>query len=175
MKIPFETAIKEWAAAAVLVLEDVAGTYGGYITYAGLTTWVFDETRIYTLMLLPNLSSRLLNRVIRICHERDLPALSSLVVNATDGMVGSGFDEVLWAAGREVPATDLDRERVAAAERLKCYRVYCTDVPADAEPHLTAKYQALVSPVEKDAPKPKPVCVVHGMQLPVTGVCDYCA
>jgi hypothetical protein len=173
-EIPFPLAIEEWAAASVEVLEQVAEAYGSCITYKSLAERVFDSTGIHTRMLVQNLSARLLNRVIHICLEKKLPALSALVVHAADGMVGSGFDEVLRATGKDVPGTELEREWAAAAERLECYRVY-GKVPANAEPQLTNTYQARVNPVKKEAPRPKPVCVVHGIQLPATGVCDYCA
>lgn len=145
VEFPFSQALDSWAEASVPVLEEVARRYGSYITYKDLAAKVFDSTGIRTRMLVQNLSSRLLNRVIRLCNERGLPALSSLVVHATDGMVGSGFDAVLLASGRDVPATELERERAAATERLACYRMYCTDVPADAEPRLTLKYEARVN------------------------------
>lgn len=157
------------------MLQEVAGTFGNYITYKGLATRVFDITGVTTDMLVQNLSSRLLNQVIHICHERNLPALSSLVVSAADGTVGAGFDAVLRVAGREVPATPLERERAAAAERLECYRAYCPDVPADAVPQLTPVYEARVNHAKKDGPRPKPVCTIHGFQLPATGICDDCA
>lgn len=172
---PFQQDIENWAQAAVPVLQEVAGTYGSFISYKELATRVFDETGTSTRMLVPNFSSRLLNRVIHICLEKELPALSSLVVSATDGTVGSGFDAVLRASGREVPETALERERIAAAERLECYRRCGADVPADAEPRLTPKYEVRVNPPKRAAPKPKPVCAVHGIQLPATGVCDDCA
>lgn len=174
VEVAFAQAIEVWAQAAVPVLEDVARTFGGYITYKDLAARVFDATGIHTRMLVQNMSARLLNRVLRICLERGLPALTSLVVTATDGTVGSGFDEVLRASGRVVPATALERERAAAAERLECYRAYCKDIPADAEPKLTPKYEARVNPVKKDAPKPKPVCARCGLQLPATRICDDC-
>jgi hypothetical protein len=171
---PFQRDIERWAQAAVPVLQEVAGTYEGFITYKSLADRVFEETETRTRMLVPNFSSRLLNRVISICLERNLPALSSLVVSATDGSVGVGFDAVLRASGREVPGTALERERIAAAERLDCYKRCGADVPAGAEPRLTPKYEALVNPPKKDAPRPRPVCTVHGIQLPATGICDDC-
>lgn len=172
---PFQQDIEKWAQAAVPVLQAVAGTYGNFITYKNLVTLVFEETQTSTRMIVPNFSSRLLNRVIHICLEKNLPALSSLVVSATDGTVGSGFDAVLRAAGREVPGTVLERERIAATERLDCYILCGAEVPADAEPRLTPKYESRVNPPKKVAPAPKPVCAVHGIQLPATGVCDDCA
>lgn len=172
---PFQKDIERWAQASVPVLQEVANTYGNYITYSELATRAFEATGTSTRMLVQNLSSRLLNRVIHICLEQNLPALSSLVVSATDGTVGSGFDAVLRAAGKDMPQTELERERAAAAERLECYKRFGADVPADAEPQLTRKYEARVNPPKKQAAEPKPVCPVHGIQLPATGICDDCA
>lgn len=174
VEVPFPQALEAWVGQSIPVLIDVAGTYGGYITYSELASRLFDATGYHTRTLVTRWSGRLLNRVIHHCLEHTLPALSSLVVYAADGTVGPGFDEVLRASGKEIPRTALERERAAAAERLKCYLKYCDDVPADAEPKLTRKYEARVHPVKKEAPKSKPVCVVHGIQLPATGVCDYC-
>jgi hypothetical protein len=172
---PFQQDVDRWADAAVAVLQEVARTYGGHITYKALVERVFSDTGVSTGMVLNNLSSMLLEKVIGVCRERGLPALSSLVVRAADGTVGSGFDAALQAAGREIPGTPLERERAAAAERLECYRAYCPDVPADAVPLLTPKYEARVNPVKKEAPRPKPVCDSCGIQLPATKICDYCA
>jgi hypothetical protein len=175
VKIPFPQALQEWADAAIPVLIEVAGTYGGHITYSKLASRLFEETGIHTRTLLTRWSGPLLNKVIHHCLENRMPALSSLVVYVADETVGPGFDEVLRASGRDAPATELERERAAAAERLECYRAYCKDFPADAEPQLTLKYNARVNAAKKDAPRPKPVCAVHGIQLPATGVCDDCA
>jgi hypothetical protein len=110
------------------MLEYVARSYGGYITYSELASRLVDSTGIRTGQLLSNWSGKLLNQVIHLCLERGLPALSSLVVHATYGMVGSGFDEVLRASGRDAPGNDLEREQAAAAERLECYWAYCKDL-----------------------------------------------
>jgi hypothetical protein len=99
--------------------------------------------------------------------EQNRPALSSLVVTATDGTVGAGFDEVLRASGQEILATSLERERAAAVERLACYRA-SGDVPADAEPTLTAKYEAQVNPVLKA----NSAAGLPGAQDPVA--CHWC-
>lgn len=171
----FQQDIEKWAQAAVPVLQEVAGTYGDFITYKALATRVFEATQTSTRMLVPNFSSRLLNRVIHLCLQNNLPSLTSLVVSAADGTVGTGFDAALRASGRDVPDTALERERIAAAERLECYKECGADVPAGAEPQLTPKYAARVNPPKKEAPRPKPVCAIHGIQLPATGVCDYCA
>lgn len=172
---PFQRDIERWAQASVSVLQEVASTYGDYITYSDLASRVFEATGTSTRMLVQNLTSRLLNRVIHICLEENLPALSSLVVSATDGTVGRGFDAVLRAAGKDIPQSELERERAAAVERLECYKQCGADVPTNAEPQLTLKYEARVNPPKKQSAEPKPVCPDHGIQLPATGICDYCA
>lgn len=175
VKIPFEQALREWSEESATILEDVARTYGGYITYSELASRLNKATGIHTGQLLSNWSGKLLNRVIHVCLERGLPALSALVVHASDGTVGKGFGEALRAASRDVPQTELERERAAAAERLECYRVYCLDMPVDATAQLTRQYEARVNPKRKDLPKMKAVCPVHGIQLPATGICDDCS
>ncbi|MCH6471546.1 hypothetical protein [Sinomonas terrae] len=170
----FEQNLNEWAAAAVPILEGVTGDYGAYITYGELRDRIFDETRIRTDMLMPNFSSRLLNKVIHLGNERGLPQLTSLVVHASDGKVGEGFDEVLRVARKDLPATELERETAPAAARLDCYWKYADDVPADAQPRLTARNEAKVTPQKKAAGEPRPVCPVHGLELSASGVCAFC-
>ncbi|WP_258229010.1 hypothetical protein [Arthrobacter sp. HMWF013] len=174
VKIPFEQALEEWSEVSVPILVEVAGTYGGYITYSELASRLNRATGIHTGQLLSNWSGKLLNRVIHLCRENGLPARSALVVHASDGTVGKGFDEVFRASNRNVPHTEIERERAAAAERLECYRVYCSTIPADAEPQLTRQYEARVNPRKKDTSRTNKVCPLHGIQLPATGFCDDC-
>lgn len=63
---------------------------------------------------------------------------------------------------------------VAAEERLECYRRLCPDLPDDAEPTLTRKYEALVARRNKPDTRERPVCTTCGLQLPSTGICDAC-
>src|SRR6478735_7134735 len=72
-------------------------------------------------------------------HVRKEPPLASLVVHKDDGQVGAAYDEVRSGAG-ESPASDpLEPENRAAAARLECYRHWGADVPADAQPTLSAR------------------------------------
>ncbi|WP_415853645.1 hypothetical protein [Sinomonas sp. G460-2] len=171
---PFQQALNQWAEAAVPVLEDVARTYPAHITYSELRDRVFEATGVRTGSHVRNWIGKVLYRVIRLGNERGLPPLTSLVVRVSDGMVGEGFDAVLRAAGRDVPATDLERERAAAAARLECYRAYGADVPADAEQLLTPRYEARVNPPKTAAPRARPVCPIHGLELSASGVCAFC-
>lgn len=164
-----------WAVAAIPVLEEVASTFGGYITYKALKERVIAETDVQSNQQLNFWSSTMLNRVIQLCQERNLPPLSSLVVNAGDGMVGSGFNEVLRRSGRETVWDDPYKlELIAAEERLTCYRVYCLSMPDDAEPRLTREYSARVKREKKSEPKVRPTCTKCQTLLPATGLCDYC-
>ena len=97
VRISFPQAIAEWAEASIPILEEVARSYNSHITYSDLASRVMEETGIRTGELLTNFSGKRLNRVIHICLDRGLPALSSLVVTASDGTVGSGFNEVAKA------------------------------------------------------------------------------
>lgn len=174
IEVPLSQAIEEWAEAAIPILEDIARTYPGHISYATLLDRAMDATGVRTALHVRRVASRLLNRVIVVGNGRGLPPLTALVVHAADGMVGVGFDAVLRAAEQDVPTTDLERERAAAAARLECYRAYCDHVPHDAEPLLTPRYEARVRRPKKAEPRPRQFCPVHGLQLSAAGVCADC-
>lgn len=171
---PRDEAFRLWAEAAVPVLEKVASEYGGYITYKGFAEELFEATGVRTGQQLNYWVGDVLASVISACAERGLPELSSLVVHAGDGMVGSGFNAVLVRSGRDRIEDPYGLELAAAEERLNCYRAYCPDVPDDAEPQLTKEYAARVRRNEPVIPKVRPVCPVHRTQLPATGICDDC-
>lgn len=171
---PRDEAFRVWAEAAVPVLEKVASRYGGYITYKGFAQELFDATGVHTGQQLNYWVGDVLASVISACSERGLPELSSLVVHAGDGMVGSGFNAVLLRSGRKRIEDPYELEMAAAEERLNCYRAYCLDLPDERKPQLTKEYAARVRRKEPAAPRARPVCTVHGIQLPTTGICDYC-
>jgi hypothetical protein len=172
--IPRQEAVEVWVAAAVPLLETVASSYGDYITYKDLARAVSEASGVHTKQQLNYWMGEVLGGVIQACADRGLPELSSLVVHTGDGMVGSGFNEVLRRAGRETIADPYALEVAAAEERLRCYRVYCTDLPEDAVPQLTPEYSAQVSRAAKPTLRARPVCPGCGLQLPSTGVCDDC-
>jgi hypothetical protein len=68
----------------------------------------------------------------------------------------------------------LSLEWVAAEERLKCYRIYCSDVPQTATPMLTREYMERIRRKEPTARKLVPTCQTCGMLLPNSGQCDFC-
>lgn len=164
-----------WAEAAVPILERVAATHRGHITYSGLRNEVLGDE--HTDQLLSNWSYGVLNRVIKLCEERGLPALTSLVVQEATGMVGKGFNGVIEGSGQDAPDTQLEREMAAAVERLRCYRLYCPNVPADAKPELTRKYDEYrADVVRKNKPERQEpsACAVCGYILLPNGDCGHC-
>ncbi|RJT97364.1 hypothetical protein D6T65_13475 [Arthrobacter frigidicola] len=162
------------ARAAVVVLQEVASTYNGYITYAGLKNQVAELTRRPTNQLTNSWADRVLHRVIELCEEGGLPRLTALVVRGSDGGVGAGFNEILLRAGRDRIDDPQQLEVVAAEERLICYRRFCLDVPDDAEPMLTREYKDHISPRPRPESRERPVCGTCGYELPATGICDAC-
>ncbi|MFT4470122.1 hypothetical protein ACMX2H_09475 [Arthrobacter sulfonylureivorans] len=156
------------------ILEEVASTYGGYIFYKDLAQQLFERTGVHTRTQLGNWIGKPLGAVLGHCLKHDLPALSSLVVRAESGMVGHGFNEFLRMSGKDSIEDPLTLERVAAEERLKCYRHFGS-VPFDAEPMLTREYAEKLSRSEPRPMKSQPACSSCAMLLPVSGQCDYCA
>lgn len=163
------------ARAAVLVLRDVASEFNRTITYGELKDQVGIITHRPSNQLANTWADRVLNRVIRICEETGDPQLTALVVRASGGGVGEGFNEILIRSGRDPIDNPQQLEMVAAEERLNCYRQYCPNLPDDAKPMLTNVYRAHVERLNKPEPREALVCATHGIQLPSTGVCDDCA
>lgn len=171
---PFSEALELWTKAAVPILEHVASEYGGYIFYKDLGERLFESTGVHTRTQLGNWIGKPLGGVLRYCQDRGLPALSSLVVRSGNGMVGEGFNEYLRIAGRETIDNATDLEWVAAEERLRCYRIYCPDMPADAKPHLTSEYAQTIRRKEPKTAPPPSSCLRCGTVLPLSMQCDYC-
>lgn len=136
---------------------------------------MFDATGVHTGQQLNYWVGDVLASVIGACAERGLPELSSLVVQPGGGVVGSGFNAVLVRSGRKRIEDPYEMEMAAAEERRNCYRAYCHDLPDAAGPQLTKEYAVRVRRKEPATPRVRPVCMVHGIQLPVTGICDCCA
>lgn len=111
-----------WATEAYTILVGVAGTYHAVITYKELAEKIQDRTGFRTKVRLHHWIGATLGRVVREAHRRGDPPLTALVVHSDDGMVGTGYREVLEVAG-EPPVEDvLEREQHAADARLACYR-----------------------------------------------------
>lgn len=175
VQFPHSEALELWTAAAVPILEDVASEYGGYITYKEFADKLSELTQIHTKQQLNFWVGKVLAEVISICGERGLPELTSLVVNSGSGMVGTGFNTVLERSGRGTISDPYDLEMAAAEERLKCYLVYCSNLPADPKPQLTREYGDRVKRQKRSETPAPAVCSIHDIQLPKSGICDDCA
>ncbi|MGV0108919.1 hypothetical protein [Arthrobacter sp. CP30] len=162
------------ARAAVHVLQDVASTYNGTITYGELKERVAAITHQPSDQVANTWANRVLNRTIRMCEADGHPRLTSLVVRSSEGGVGDGFRGAVRGSGRDNLDDPHQLEVVAAEERLECYRRFCPDLPEDAEPTLTRQYKDHVIRRNKPEPRDRPNCPTCHEQLPATGICDRC-
>ncbi|MGD8202278.1 hypothetical protein ACQE98_16685 [Ornithinimicrobium sp. W1679] len=175
VRVPKAVAETEWADAAYPILEEVASRYGAVIYYKDLAERIQDVSGVRTTVLLSNWIGAVLGKTLHRAADEGKPPLTALVVRSEDGGVGDGYDESLFryrgrrAGGRE------ERERLAAEDRLECYRHYADDVPADAEPRLTAQLEKRLRTKALPVMRPPAVCPSCFMQLPVSGQCDACA
>ncbi|MEX5256691.1 hypothetical protein [Kocuria arenosa] len=172
VEFPYQEALRTWSEAAIPALEKVATTHGDYITYQELAEILFERTGVKTRQLLPNWIRYVLDMVLEHCVQKQLPALTALVVNKDTGMVGEGFNAWLWRTGRSTITDPLELEKVAAKERLECYMRYASDVPENATPRLTREYKRTLD--RQAPPKPEPTCPHCMMVLPVSGQCGTC-
>jgi hypothetical protein len=177
-KAAWPVAIAAWAQATEAILERVAATYGGSITYEQLAHHLFDVTGYRTKMMLGHWIGQVLGPVQAATLTEGKPPLSALVIRAGTGDVGDGYVNHEHPNGFE---SYFERQHAAAVDRLTCYRTYCDHVPEDAAPQMTSLYNACRTPRQKSAkpvqPEPAPArtCPVHNMVLPTSGRCDYCA
>lgn len=170
VELTYQQKVALWGEAAVPVLEQVASEYGGYLYYKEFAEKLVEATGATTGQGLQNWIGDPLNRVIQYCLDNDLPALSALVVRATDGKVGEGFNAFLQGTGQPRVENPDQLEWVAAEERLKCYRIYSDHVPTDATPALTRQFQATI---DRNEPQPPPpICSSCYFVLPTSGQCD---
>jgi hypothetical protein len=132
-------AVAAWVQATEAILEKVAATYGGSITYEELAQQLFDETGYRTRMLLGQWIGQVLGPVQAATLTDGKPPLSSLVVRAATGGVGDGYVNHGHPEGF---ASFAERQHAAAVDRLTCYRTYCAHVPEDAAPQMTSLYIA---------------------------------
>lgn len=117
-------AIRQWWPAAREVLLEAAREYGGWITYEDLSTRIQAATGITTKQLLPHWIGRVLELVAEDAEGRGEPRLTSVCVT-TELLVGEGYPGVPDGADART------RERVAAKDRLECYRFFGATMPAD--------------------------------------------
>ncbi|WBP91022.1 hypothetical protein [Kitasatospora cathayae] len=173
-----------WTRAAYPALEDVARRYHAVITYAELAEAVQQASGVRTSVNQRHWIGKVLALVVREAHRRGDPPLTALVVHATDGMVGAGYQDVLAVAGQPPIADEMDREQHAAAARLACYRHFGADLPADGgtpalAPRLKSAQtrksaQARKTAAAAPAPRPPAICPNCFLELPATRVCDSC-
>lgn len=166
-----------WSSAAFDVLIGVASRYNGLIVYSDLAEQVQLRTGLHTRANQRNWIGAVLSDVMHRCHSEGLPNLTALVVHKHDGQVGTGYDEVLKVWGLEPIDDQLEREMHAAAARLDCYRRWSPNVPADARPRLSPRFEDTISrrraTSRRDAPET--VCPTCFTVVPVTGRCPRCA
>lgn len=163
-----------WADAARDILLDAANRYHSVVTYKELSSQVQFRTGIRTKQLMHYWIGDVLGRVAAECSRRGEPLLSSLCVNA-EGSVGDGYAVAVYTAYSETPG---DPDDHAARERLACYQYFkAADLPADGgAPALTPKLAATRARTRrsKTVQRPTAHCRNCNMQLPATGVCDFC-
>jgi hypothetical protein len=147
------------------------------ITYKDLAAEIQEASGIRTLTPFRRWIGGVLGMVVREGHRRGDPPLTALVVHVADGMVGTGYAEVLAVAG-EAPVEDVvAREQHAAESRLACYRRFGATLPVDGgvpgfAPKLTAAWERQRS--RAATVQPPRVCSRCFIQVPATGVCDGC-
>ena len=163
-----------WTEQAILKLESVASTYGGYITYQALGDHLFETTRVRTTNFLPRWITYPLFDVLDHCEERGLPAITALVVRKGSGMVGPGFNAWLRSKGQGPIDDEVEREVVAAKERLASYRLYCPDVPGNAVPMPTPQLARRVNAETVEWPWAPPPCSSCGRPLNFYEPCPVC-
>ncbi|CAM5290546.1 hypothetical protein ACIG0C_05330 [Kitasatospora aureofaciens] len=172
-----------WTRAAYPALVEVARRYHAVITYAELAEAVQQASGVRTSINQRHWIGKVLALVVREAHRRGDPPLTSLVVHAADGMVGTGYQDVLAVAGQPPIPDEMDREQHAAAARLACYRHFGADLPADGgipalAPRLktaaTRRSTTTTTVAAAPAPRPPAICPTCFLELPATRVCDSC-
>lgn len=167
-------AIEAWARAGRPVLQELARTYGAYVTYQDLAERVQRQAGITTGVPFRHWIGQVLGVIAAEQRSRpDEPFLTALVVRA-DGTIGEGYAIPVEARDGDVPA---DLEMHAAEERLRCYARFGAELPSDGgRPMLTRQVELRRSSAQLKSPQqPRPVCPSCYLQLPGTGICDTCA
>lgn len=170
--VPFNEAKRLWIEAGLPALEEVARTYGRYVTYQELADLLQVRTGVTTRMQMRHWIGPVLGGIAEKQKERsDEPILTSLVVRS-DGTVGDGYSVPLVDRGLEVP-DDLDEH--AASERLRCYEHFGATLPAGGgRPMLTAQLATRRSRRRPAPPTRDVVCPSCFLRLPASGRCDTC-
>lgn len=164
----------EWAVAARPILVSLAEQYDATISYRELAEQVQAATGVRTTQLFRYWIGEVLFHVAEGCAQRGDPLLTSLVIRA-DGTIGDGYMKALQIMGQPVPD---DIELAAAEERLRCYRHFGAELPANGGtprlPEQVRKARARRARSGRSAQSNERVCPTCHLHLPATGVCDTC-
>src|SRR5688572_29445206 len=151
-----EAARSAWAESARGVLVVPARSYGATLTAKQLSEQVQRRTHIRTKQLTHYWIGDVLGRVARDCADRQEPNLAALCVNA-DGSVGDAYGQFVEELTGDAVG---DPDNHAAEERLKCYRHFGADLPADGgRPQLTDRLAAARTRLRKAAKDARPADV----------------
>lgn len=117
-------AIRRWWPAARTVLVETAGEYGAWISYQELSDRIQASTGITTNQPAEEWIGRVLSAVAADAEQRGEPRLTSLSLTS-ERRIADDYPGV--ADGTDART----RERVAAEDRLECYRAFGAEMPAD--------------------------------------------
>lgn len=117
-------AIRQWWPAARDALIETAGEYGAWLSFEALSGRVQARTGITTNQPPEEWIPRVLGAVATDAERRGEPRLTSLCVTA-ELLVAEDY------AGVPAGTDARTRERVAAEDRLECYRAFGATMPDD--------------------------------------------
>lgn len=173
-------AIRQWWPAARVVLIETAGEYGAWISYQDLSDRIQKTTGITTKQPVEEWIGRVLSAVAADSEQRGEPRLTSLSVTA-ERRIGEDYPGV--PAGTDART----RERVAAEDRLECYRFFGATMPADdATPTVLARVpdrpaRPARSRAAAASPAPAPAAVMREttcphcfLVVPIAAACRDC-
>lgn len=172
--VEWKTAITRWAEAGRPVLEEIAGTWGAYVTYQEMSELVQKDAGITTGVPFRHWIGSVLATLAR-QEKPGEPLLTSLVVRA-DGSIGDGYLIPVRDRGEDDPD---DLELHAARERVRCYRHFGATDPGDGteEVFTSAVAARRARPAARRTTSPQParaVCPKCFIQLPLSGGCGNC-
>jgi RNA polymerase subunit RPABC4/transcription elongation factor Spt4 len=164
-----------WVPIATESLLRTSRTYNATITYRDLAEELQSKSGIRTKQLTHHWIGKVLVIVSTACFQSNEPLLSSLCVQQ-NGSVGAGFGVALDGTyGGSRPA---DLDLAAAEERLKCYRHFGAQMPADGgQPALTPmlaatrKKKATPARARMAVEEEREICPLCHVRLPSSGVC----
>jgi hypothetical protein len=163
----------QWAEAARERLLEVAGQYGGLVTYKELAEHVQAATGLRTKKLAHHWIGDVLTRTMVDSAAREEPILAALCVNSA-GSVGDGYSVAVTSVLGETPA---DGDDHAAQQRFECYRFFGASMPSGGGfPALSPKLTTARNREAKArmAARPVAVCPTCQLAVPASGICDNC-